>query len=242
MQQSELIKLKHILNSLPKKIISRKTLYFFLNFKSITYLIKKYILSSKIIFTHKYQKYTDYLNFQKEKTLDPERINKWLNEEWKIKYSGFKDIFNRNYPYISDKSNAICLGSRTGQEVKALIDIGINAIGIDLVPFEPYTKKGDIHFLEASDTKYDFIFTNIFDHSLYPEKFCSEMERICQKNGIIMIHLQLGIRGDKYTENFINDPNYIGKFFKHSIILESREIRNTFDGMNWELILKKKQN
>ena len=212
----------------------------FKSIKSSKFLFRKYFLSNKIIATHNYEKYGDYIKFQKEKTLDPKRIDKWFNHEWGIKYDGFKEIFNNNFQYIQDKSNAICLGARTGQEVKALIDLGINAIGIDLVSFPPFTKEGDIHNLKELDSSFDLIFTNIFDHSLYPEKFCSEMERVCQPGGIIIIHLQLGVDGDKYSENVVHKPHLIYKYFVNSEMIRSKAIKNSFDGMNWELIFKKK--
>ena len=222
-----------------KKSFSLPIFNIFKIIKATIFLFRKYFLSERIFSTHNYKQYEDYLKFQKEKTLDPERIDKWFNQEWEIKYNGFREIFNNNYQYIKDKSNAICLGARTGQEVKALIDLGIKAIGIDLVPFPPYTIEGDIHNLKALDSSFDFIFTNIFDHSLFPEKFCNEMERVCKSGGIIIIHLQLGVDGDKYSENIVHKPNIIYKYFKDSEILKSMAIKNSFDGMNWELIFKK---
>ena len=69
-----------------------------------------------------------------------------------------------------------------------------------MVPFEPYTIEGDIHNLNYNDGEFDLVFTNIIDHSLYPEKFCSEMERAVKSEGIIVIHLQLGSDLDRYTE------------------------------------------
>jgi len=222
-----------------KKSLSSPIFNIIKSIKGSIFLFRKYFLSEQIFSTHNYKQYDDYLKFQKEKTLDPERIEKWFNQEWEKKYNGFREIFNNNYQYIKDKSNAICLGARTGQEVKALIDLGIKAIGIDLVPFPPYTIEGDIHNLKALDSTFDFIFTNIFDHSLYPDKFCNEMERVCKSGGIIIIHLQLGVDGDKYSENVIHKPNIIYKYFRDSEILKSRAIKNCFDGMNWELIFKK---
>ena len=35
--------------------------------------------------TRNYENYEDYINFQKKKTTDPEKRNKWLNEEWQSK-------------------------------------------------------------------------------------------------------------------------------------------------------------
>ena len=188
--------------------------------------------------THQYNSYHEYIKHQKLKTLDKARIKKWLGKEWQIKLDGFKELFTRNLEYISDKKRAICLGARTGQEVKALQDMGFEAIGIDIVPFEPYTVVGDIHNLKYKDNSYDFVFTNIFDHALYPEKFCEEMERVCAKNGIIMIHLQLGSDVDEFTETIVYNPQNIIDKFSSIEVLESRKIKNTFDSMEWELILK----
>ena len=186
-----------------------------------------------------HKSYEDYLIHQQVKTKDPQRIKKWLNEEWQIKYEGFKDIFENNTAYIKDKKNAICLGSRTGQEVKALQDLGLNVIGVDLVAFPPYTEVGDIHNLKFNDGAFDFIFTNIMDHSLYPEKFNFEMERVCKTNGVIIIHLQLGETHDKYTETILHDPKPIISLFNSSKLLVSKPISNLHDEMHWEIILKK---
>ena len=136
-------------------------------------------------------------------------------------------------------NNAICLGSRTGQEVKALIDMGIDAIGIDLVPFLPYTEKGDIHFLDFNENEFDLVFTNIFDHSIYPEIFCAEMERVCKTEGIIMVQLELGQGRDNYAETIVYNPIKVQSMFSRVELKESRKITNKFDGMNWEIILKK---
>ena len=72
----------------------------------------------------------------------------------------------------------LCFGARTGQEVVALNEIGMEAKGIDIVPQEPYVIKGDIHDAPFVDDTFDFVFTNIVDHSIYPQKFMSEIERV----------------------------------------------------------------
>ena len=120
--------------------------------------------------------------------------------------------------------------------------MGIDAKGIDLVPFPPYTIEGDIHNIKKDENNIELIFTNIIDHSLYPEKFCSEMERICKIGGHIIIHIQKGIDGDPYSENMINDPKVIIGFFKFCSLVENRSIQNNFDLMNWEIILEKTKN
>jgi len=209
-------------------------------FLSFKLFFKAFLQNKKIIYLNKYNKYSDYLNHQKNKTTNPEKIKLWIGQEWSVKYEGFLELFKRNEKYLLNKKNAICLGSRTGQEVKSLIDLGIEAKGIDLVPFPPYTIEGDIHNIDIPDNSIDLIFTNIVDHSLYPAKFCSEMERICKPQGNIIIHLQRGIDGDIYSENMIRDPEVIISYFKKFKLCENRRIKNSFDLMNWEIILEKK--
>ena len=225
-----------------------KIIYIFLRFfqifkkkfKSLRLSLKGLLLNKKIIYFNKYNNYSDYLDHQRKKTTNPDKIKVWLGEEWDIKYYGFLELFKKNKKFIENKKNALCLGSRTGQEVKSLIDLGIDAKGIDLVPFPPYTIEGDIHNINIPDNSIDLIFTNIVDHSLYPKKFCSEMERISNSKGIIIIHLQRGIDGDIYSENLIRDPEEIISYFKNFKLVENRKIKNSFDLMNWEIILEKK--
>ena len=162
-----------------------------------------------------------------------------MSNEWDIKLHGFRKLFERNSDYVSKATNCVCLGARTGQEVAALRELGKKAIGVDLVEFAPYTKQGDIHKLEHQNNEFDFVFTNIFDHSLFPDKFISEMERVCAKGGYIIVNLQLHILGDDYSENITNDPKEVIKLFNISSVAKSYKIKNQFDGMNWELIMRK---
>lgn len=197
-------------------------------------------LSGGIASTHDYENYDEYVLHQKDKTTNPERVDRLLGEEWEMHLNRFRETFRRNNEYINDKKNALCLGSRTGQEVKVLRDMGVHAVGIDLVPFEPYTLVGDIHDLNYNDEKFDLVFTNIFDHSLYPEKFCSEMERVIAPGGVIIMHLQLGANVDDYAETIIYDHHKVEAMFQVVEVIESRHIRIVNDPMNWELVLVKK--
>ena len=65
------------------------------------------------------------------------------------------------------------------------------------------------------------------------------MERICKSKGHIIINLQRGIDGDIYSENMIRDPEVIISYFKKFKLCENRKIKNSFDLMNWEIILEK---
>lgn len=200
----------------------------------------KYMLFGKpFTIHHRHDTYHSYVEKQKEKTNDPERVKKWLGDEWEEKLDGFRNLFNRNLQYVKPANNCICLGARTGQEVAALRELNKTAIGIDLVEFQPYTIQGDIHNLDFREGEFDLVFSNIFDHSLYPDKFIAEMERVCAIDGFIIINLQLYTKGDEYSENIINDPEEVIKLFSSSTVIVSRKIINTFDAMNWEIVMRK---
>ena len=207
--------------------------------KKIYYKFLSKFLDGKIKIFNRHSSYEDYVKKQIEKTLDPKRISRWKGVEWQTKIDGFESLFKRNEEYITNKKKALCLGSRTGQEVFVLRKLGMEAIGIDLVEFPPYTIKGDIHNLFYEDGIFNLVFTNILDHSLYLQKFISEMERVSTNRGIIILNIQENMTFDDYSENIINDSKPILELFKNSSLLKSRKIKNTFDGMNRELIFEK---
>ena len=74
---------------------------------------------------HDYNNYEDYKKFQLQKTSDIKRQAKWLGPEWQLKIDIFKKLFNDRIEFIQNKKNALCLGSRTGQEVVALQQLGV---------------------------------------------------------------------------------------------------------------------
>ena len=65
------------------------------------------------------------------------------------------------------------------------------------------------------------------------------MERVCIKDGNIILNIQLNIPGDDYSENIINDLEPIINLFKNSTLIKNRKIKNSFDLMNRELVFKK---
>ena len=66
-----------------------------------------------------YDKYEDYINHQKEKSCDPKRIKKRLNDEWRSKIEVFKDHFKFHAHLLNPEDRIACLAARTGQEVVA---------------------------------------------------------------------------------------------------------------------------
>jgi len=183
--------------------------------------------------------YSSYIDLQKQKTCDPVRRKKWLNEEWDLKLNGFKKIFNNNTDFIGEK--CLCIGARTGQEVQALIDIGKNAVGIDLVPHEPLVEEGDFHDLAYQDETFDFIFTNVFDHALYPDKFCAEAFRVLKKGGHGLFHLQVDVPNDEYGVHDVDDLNkdFLNFFTEKKVSKNTKVFYKEFSTFNREIVLSK---
>ena len=196
---------------------------------------------SGLISAHNYNNYDDYVNFQLEKTRNKQKQARWLGPEWDLKIKIFKTLFEENIYLIKDKKNALCLGSRTGQEVVALKELGVeNAIGIDLHEFKPYTIKGDIHKLNFKNDTFDLEFTNILDHSLYPDQFAKEIYRTLKKGGIFILHIQYEVHSqDKYTETIISSLENIEQLFKNFTLIKKRNIQSDIIAMNYEFIFKK---
>lgn len=185
-------------------------------------------------------KYIEYINLQKEKTTDPVRREKWLNGEWLSKIAGFKKIFNKHVDYIGNE--CLCIGARTGQEVQALIDLNKNAIGIDLVACEPLVVEGDFHDLSFDNESFDFVFSNAFDHSLYPSKFCSEMIRVLKPGGVVLLHLQVNVPNDKYGVFDIKDTqaDVFNRLPSNTEVIKLNTIfYEEFNTFNKEVLIKK---
>ena len=189
---------------------------------------------------NKHKNYDDYKFHQMKKTTDPIRRKKWINEEWKIKLNGFKEIFSTKQKHMKDVQDCLCIGARTGQEVVALLELGYKAIGIDLVPFPPYVIEGDMHELSFENNSFDFVFSNVFDHSLYPSRKCSEISRVVKDDGLVLLHFQLGISQDEYTEVFLDDALEVIDMFPEFQVVENQGFPMNFAAMNWEILLKKR--
>jgi hypothetical protein len=189
---------------------------------------------------NRHESYEDYISFQKQKTEDPVRREKWLGKEWDSKIQGFVEIFTSNQDIISHCKKALCIGARTGQEVVALQSMGIDAIGIDIVEQPPNVIQGDMHELPFPDGHFDLVFSNVYDHSLYPTKKAKEIERVLSKDGVTILQFQVGIDQDEYTEFYVTNPYHdVLSLFDQSVCLKNCHIERNCFGMNYEIVLKK---
>jgi len=90
--------------------------------------------------------------------------------------------------------SVLCLGARTGGEVRGFIEEGCFAAGIDINPGEKnrFVLHGDFHELQFADDSVDAIYTNSVDHVLHLNKFIGEIKRVLKPNGLLILDLVKG--------------------------------------------------
>ncbi|KAL2547154.1 S-adenosyl-L-methionine-dependent methyltransferase superfamily protein [Forsythia ovata] len=187
-----------------------------------------------------YTTYDSYIERQLNKTLNPKLRKIWTTRDWNRKIQVFSGFFNdlKQKNLLSDSSKALCIGARMGQEVEALKRVGVSdSIGIDLVPSPPLVMKGDFHHQPFNDETFDFEFSNVFDHALYPHKFVDEIQRTLKPSGICVLHVALSRRSDKYSANDLFSVEPLKKLFKRSELVHVRTVDGF--GLDTEVVFRK---
>ncbi|KAL1201227.1 hypothetical protein V5N11_031012 [Cardamine amara subsp. amara] len=222
-------------------------IFFFFAFPS-TFLRNSLSSSSSVIadegirIRHGYTSYESYINHQLNKTQNPKLRKVWTTRDWDRKVRVFSTFFRRlnERGFISNQSKALSIGARVGQEVAALRLIGVeDSVGIDLVPRPPLVVKGDFHAQPFDADTFDFEFSNVFDHALYPEKFVGEIERTLKPGGVCVLHVSISGKTDKYSANDLYSVKPLVNLFKRSKVVEMRKIDGF--GLDTEIVFRKKK-
>ncbi|CAA0820940.1 S-adenosyl-L-methionine-dependent methyltransferases superfamily protein [Striga hermonthica] len=189
-----------------------------------------------------YTSYDAYLQRQLNKTLDPRLRQIWTTRDWDRKVAVFSAFFDslKRRSFLSNASRSLCIGARVGQEVAALRRVGVpDSIGIDLVPRPPLVVKGDFHRQPFADESFDFEFSNVFDHALYPRRFVGEIERTLRPGGVCVLHVLVSKRADKYSANDLYSVKPLEALFDKSELVELREIDGF--GLDTEVVFRKRK-
>merc|ERR1711915_429672 len=187
-----------------------------------------------------FRSYEEYIELQLNKTLNPRLRKLWISRDWRRKVDVFSSMFRglMKSQLLRPGSKALCIGARVGQEVVALKEIGVrDAIGIDLVPYPPLVIHGDMHSHPFPDNTFDFEFSNVFDHALYPSLFVSEIERTLKPGGVAVLHVAVHKRGDKYSANDLYSADPLIALFRNSSLLHIRRVDGS--GLDTEIALRK---
>lgn len=143
-----------------------------------------------------YECYDDYVRHQKHGLevkggaimrrfdTDVKRFKSNFNELWFLS----PDIGKMFSPMT-----CLCIGARSGAEVQALKDLGHDAIGIDVAPGnEELVLYGDMHKIPFGQSKFDVVYSNIFDHVYDLEKALSEVKRVMKDRGVFILEAVVG--------------------------------------------------
>ncbi|KAK0588042.1 hypothetical protein LWI29_033302 [Acer saccharum] len=197
--------------------------------------------SSDLRIRHNYSSYNSYINRQLNKTLNPKLRKIWTTRDWDRKvrvFSGFFESLKRRR-LLSNDSKALSIGARVGQEVAALKLVGVeDSMGIDLVPRPPLVVEGDFHAQPFDDETFDFEFSNVFDHALYPCKFVGEIQRTLKPGGVCVLHVALSRRADKYSANDLYSVEPLVELFNVSDLLQVNKVDGF--GLDTEVVFRKK--
>lgn len=85
--------------------------------------------------------------------------------------------------------SVLCLAARQGSEVRAFIDQGAFAVGIDLNPGRKnrYVVVGDFHALQFADASVDYVYTNSLDHAFDLDRIIGEVQRVLKPDGAFIV-------------------------------------------------------
>ncbi|KAK9675482.1 hypothetical protein RND81_11G010000 [Saponaria officinalis] len=188
-----------------------------------------------------YASYESYIERQLNKTLNPKLREIWTTRDWDRKINVFSTFFSElvDSELLTRQSRALCIGARVGQEVEALRRVGVaDSIGMDLVPCPPLVVKGDFHHQPFEDESFDFEFSNVFDHALYPEKFVEEIQRTLRPGGVCVLHVAVSRRADKYSANDLFSVDPLVRLFNGSDLVRVRKVDGF--GLDTEVVFRKR--
>ncbi|XP_022998507.1 uncharacterized protein LOC111493119 [Cucurbita maxima] len=189
-----------------------------------------------------YTSYDRYIKKQLNKTLDPKLRKIWTTRDWDRKIQVFSRFFEglKGEGLLSEDSKALCIGARVGQEVQALRKIGVSdSIGMDLVPYPPLVVEGDFHNQPFGNHTFDFEFSNVFDHALYPDRFVAEIERTLKPGGVCVLHVALSGHTDKYSANDLHSVKPLEALFRRSAVVRVGKIDGF--GLDTEVVFRKRR-
>jgi SAM-dependent methyltransferase len=138
----------------------------------------------------RYASYEDYLEHQASKL---DGIEGRLRENQEAELVEFTERF-RSCPALARARTVLCLGARLGTEVRALLDLGHFAVGIDLNPgpANPLVLPGDFHQLVFPDGSVDAVYSNALDHVFDLERMVGEVSRVLAPGGVFVAEIEAG--------------------------------------------------
>ena len=147
-----------------------------------------------------YDSYRDYLAHQGSKLAHVERrLRRVEHEDLESFRTGFAHC-----AALKGRHTVLCLGARIGTEVRALIELGHLAVGVDLNPGEanPYVLYGDFHHLVFPDRSFAAVYTNTLDHVFDLTRLVGEVRRVLDADGVLIADVVVGTEEGRLPGDF----------------------------------------
>lgn len=175
-----------------------------------------------------YPDYRTYVEHQRTK-LDASR-HKFLVRHDRRFYTALTERL-MELPIPLARKAVVCLAARQGTEVRAFIDQGAFAIGIDLNPGKAnrYVVVGDFHDLQFADGSVDVVYTNSLDHAFDIGRIVDEAHRVLVADGHFIAEVGFGTaadeeraRGPYESFSWSSVDEIVGVITAHGFVLERR--------------------
>ncbi len=171
--------------------------------------------------------YGDYLAWQASKAPQEKIVSRW-----KERKAWFIDRFQSLY---SSSGEAVCLGSRYGEEVAALWVCGWLARGIDIEENPPFVDSGDMN-MPLPHKAFKLVYTNAFDHCFDAPMFLSNIGQSLKPGGRFMIHISDGRAGKYETIEWDELDDVLTLLAEAGLIVERAEPMPAFYGLTTEIV------
>jgi len=129
-----------------------------------------------------YPTYEDYVGHQRSK------LEQLDLSEYDVEYPRLLGERLRAHGLVTRGMTVLCLAARLGSEVKAFLDLGCFAVGLDLNPGpnNKYVVYGDFHAIQFADGSVDVVFTNSLDHVFDIDRVLREVRRVLKPGGLLV--------------------------------------------------------
>jgi len=138
--------------------------------------------------------------FRREYTTYEEYLTHQISELEHHDLTGYDISFRESLRERLEKLNlrrgmsVLCLAARIGTEVKAFLDLGFFAVGIDINPRKKnrYVLYGDFHKLQFASNSIDVVYTNSIDHVFDMKLLMTEIKRVLKQDGLLILETSHG--------------------------------------------------
>jgi len=152
----------------------------------------------------------------------------------------FKVIFERMHSLLIP-GRILCLGARTGCEVRAARQVGYKgSIGIDLYPAPDRDEViyGDWHSIPFQDEAFENVYTNSLDHCYAPDKLIQEVHRVLVLDG--RFFFQTMVKEDLKSQ--VNKEEFVQEKIRESMDYlfwdTGKELARYFEGFGFRIAKK----